>query len=124
MAKSPKNKKAAGKPQRPKHPWGAARVAADRLSVILEFLPGSGAKGRMKFPNRNEFTRFVHFLGDVRLQMNDPTQRSDFKDLQKSGAKTFNPRWWADIPTDFSGSRIIFDHPMYGQVGVFFRRMT
>jgi len=120
MTKSAKGKRPVGKSQRPKHPWIGTRIAADRSSVVMEFLPGSGVKGQLKFSTKDEFTRFIQFLGDVRLEMTNATQPPDFKDLQKSHARAFYPRRWAEMLNDFSGSRITFDHPSFGHIRIFF----
>ena len=45
-------------PKRATHPHAACRIAADRATVAVEFLRGSGAQGYMRF-DRNQLTEFI-----------------------------------------------------------------
>jgi hypothetical protein len=117
---APARKSQAAKVARAKHPGAAARVSVDRKTVIIEFLPGSGAKGRLKF-DRAELARFIKFLADARLEMpSPPLSDTDFRDMEKTRAIPYHARWYADVPSDHSGSRLAFDHPGIGHVRFFF----
>jgi hypothetical protein len=116
----PARKSQVAKAARAKHPSAAARVSVDRQTVIIEFLPGSGAKGRLKF-DRAELARFIKFLADARLEMQSPPlSDTDFSDMAKTRAIPYHARWYADVPPDHTGSRLAFDHPGIGHVRFFF----
>jgi hypothetical protein len=116
-----KSSKGAKRPKKPAHPWASARVAPDRQTVIIEFLPGSGAKGSIKF-DRDEFTRYIRFHGDVRREMPPLHAPKNYDDLKKTHAPAIDARWYAEVLNDFSGSQICFDHPCFGHVRFFFPR--
>ena len=93
------------------HPTVTSRIAVDRASVAIEFLRDSGAQGYMRF-NRDELTRFIRFLGEIRTYMPDPAPP---KRLHGRNVPIFfDPRWGFHLNGDKTASVFMFDHPAFG----------
>ena len=91
------------------------RLADDNKTVIVEFLPASGATGLLSF-KLDEFTNFIRGLGAVRQLMvaGEPAPSLLGANIQAA----HNTRWHIQPDAVSEGSALTFYHPAFGPVGL------
>lgn len=89
-------------------------IADDNSSVTVEFLPASGATGKLIL-NADQLLVVVKALGEVRAKMvfGKPMPRLEGQPI----ATVFSTRWYIRREPLPEGSAICFYHPAFGPVG-------
>ncbi len=91
------------------------RLEDDKETVVIEFLPASGATGSLSL-KLDEFTNFIRGLGAVRQQM---VAGESIPPLQGANIQAaYNTRWLIQHDAFSEGSALAFYHPAFGPVGL------
>ncbi|WP_428492516.1 hypothetical protein [Rhodopila sp.] len=91
------------------------RLSDDNKTVVVEFLPASGATGLLSF-KLAEFTDFIRGLGAVRQLMvaGEPAPSLQGANIQAA----YNTSWHIQPDALSEGSALTFYHPAFGPVGL------
>jgi hypothetical protein len=89
------------------------QIADDKSSVVVQFLPASGASGSLVL-TLDQLTALIRGLGSARAQMVSGEQ------ISLEGAEIqaiFNTRWYIQPEPLSEGSSLVFYHPAFGPIG-------
>ncbi len=89
-------------------------VAPGTGSVTLEFLPDSGATGKITF-DFDQLSKHIQHLGQARIAIHPATAPKLADGTQV--AVVYNPEWFVQLEPLTEGSVLLLYNPAYGRLG-------